>query len=92
MSHVARVVGFALCCPLLPVSIQAQLVGGRIEALHTFSTGNNLAAAGDVDKDGVPDLVVGDPQAITLATNAGEVSQHGATFWHLHHPCASRAP
>jgi hypothetical protein len=78
---------------LLSTSLSAQVIGGGWEELHRFDgtaalelLGEQIAAAGDVDGDGVPDVILGANYAAPGGTfQAGSAfvysGQSGALLW-----------
>ncbi|NQU47421.1 MAG: FG-GAP repeat protein [Planctomycetes bacterium] len=78
---------------LLSTSLSAQVIGGSWEELHRFDgttalelLGDQIASAGDVDGDGVPDVILGANYAAPGGTfQAGSAfvysGQSGALLW-----------
>ena len=73
-----------LSCSLLHTPLSSQIVGGEWKKLHRFDgsepiqyLGTQIAAAGDVNADGVPDIILG----TNFASPAGE-TQAGSAFVH----------
>lgn len=80
---------------LLPSVLSAQIIGGKWSKEHRFTGGNTwdmlgtaVSGGGDVDGDGIPDLLVGAPQMDTNGwTDNGVVFVYsgstGAEIWKL---------
>lgn len=69
-------------CTLIQAPLSAQMIGGDWKRLHQFDgfeardfLGSQIAAAGDVDADGIPDVILG-----AKYTAPGGVLQAGSAF------------